>query len=979
MRRVLFSSISGLACIASLASNAHAQSIPAGATEASNPVPADSDSDSSENGAIVVTGSRLQTGFTMPTPVTAIGADDLARTAPTTVAESLQQLPSLSGTQVSSSSGRGSGNTQTNGQSTLNLRGMGSARTLVLLDGARLGPTNVVGSVDINIIPKELIQSVDVVTGGASASYGSDAVAGVVNFVLNTHFKGLKLNASKGITTYGDNPNTSLSAAFGTSLGDNFRIVASGDYFKSEGIAYGLNGRGWMDHPSAGYPNPDPNGVATIMGHDVRVANASYGGLITGISGCPSGSAGAACSALKGMEFVGDGTLQPFDYGTDVGSAFMSGGNGPIATNGISPDEERESFFSHAEFDVSPSSTLWLEGMYSRSWTYTSAQPARQNGTTAYTIYEGNAYLPDAVADLFAATPGQQSLKLSRYDIDWPSTDVRGITKVARIAGGAKGTLGKGWSYDAMLAYQHAHQDLDIFNTIENRKYAAADAVTDPDTGDTVCRVTLTNPGLYPGCKPINLFGNNVSNEAATSWFMGWNTADIDLNQTSGELNVRGDTGFGLPAGTITTAFGGAFRRLTADRTVDALSDATIDGTGIRGFPSSLQGRYGSYQFYNPSPLSGKVSVYEFYGELGIPLISGKPLFDSLDATVAGRYTHYSTSGWEPTWKLGLNWTVNPGIRFRVNYSQDSRAPTVLELFNTAQVTTNISLFPYSNAPTVYKPDGQIISVGNPNLSTERARTLTAGVVLQPSFLPGFRFSADYYRIKIKDAIDSPGAQIVVDKCYEGDESYCQLIQFNGAPATPAILDTIRATDAVFVTNPLLNFGSALSSGIDTEMAYHTSLGTGDLTLHGAGTLLLDVRDPGGCIGNNVNEVGSHALGCPYPRFRGNLSATYSDGPVSLFLQERYIKGGVKDGSLVEGVTIDDNHVPNVWYTDLNIAYKIGDALGGEAQIYFNVTNLFNQAPPPTTVATRSWVEASNPALYDLLGRRFVVGVRFKM
>jgi iron complex outermembrane receptor protein len=964
--------ISATACVAALAlsGGAVAQEAPA-AAEAGNGAGPESD--------IIVTGSRLATGFSMPTPVTAISADDLAKTAPTTVAESLQQLPQLSGTQVSSSSGRGSGNSQNNGQSNLNLRGMGIARTLVLFNGSRLGPTNVVGSVDVNVIPKDLIKKIDVVTGGASASYGSDAVAGVVNFVLDTGFKGLKLNAAKGVTTYGDNPSTSLSAAFGGGLGDRARIVGSADYFKSTGIPYGLNGRGWMDHPTAGYPNPVAGGVATIMAPDVRVSNASYGGLITSVAGCPTGTTGDACRALVGKEFVGNGVLQPFQYGTNVGSAFMSGGNGPIATNGISPDEERYSFFGHAELDVADTHTLWVEGLYAHSFTYTSAQPSRVNGATAFAIQENNAYLPSSVSSVLGAIPGSQTFRLARYGIDWPTTDVRGITNVWRGAVGLKGSLGGGWSYDMLGAYQHSHQDLDIYNTIENRKYAAVDAVLDTKTGNIVCNVTLTNPTLYPGCVPINVFGNNVSNKAATDWMMAWNTADIDLNQTSGEANVRGSLGFGLPAGNISAAFGGAARKLTAKRTVDAISALNIDGTGIRGFPTSLQGRYGSYAFYNPSPLSGAVSVYEFYGELGLPLVADKPLMEDLSATVAGRFTHYSTSGWEPTWKVGLNWTVSPAIRLRATYSQDSRAPTILELFNSAQVTTLNSVAPFSTAPVQYKLGGQAITVGNPALETERAKTLTVGAVIAPPFMPGLQLSVDYYRINVKGSIDTPGSQRLIDDCHSGNLDYCKLIVYNNAPVTPAILDTLRADAPLTVTVPMLNFGNAINSGIDAELLYRTRLGSGDLRLRATGTLLLDVRDPGGCLGGGRNEVGSHALNCSYPRLRGNVSANYTTGPFSLFVQERYIQGGVADGSQIEGVTITNNTVPNVWYTDVNLSAKVGPALGGDAEIYFNITNLFNQAPPATTVAVRSWVEATNPALYDLLGRRFVVGVRFKM
>lgn len=975
MKHSWLSGASAVAWVASLAlsGTALAQSAPDAVPGESAEAEADVDAPA----GIVVTGSRLATGFSMPTPVTAIGADELAKTSPTTVAESLAQLPALSGTQVSSSSGRGSGNSQSNGQSLLNLRGMGPYRTLVLFNGARMGPSNSVGSVDVNIIPKELIRQVDVVTGGASASYGSDAVAGVVNFVLDTKFQGLKLSATKGITTYGDAANTSAAAAFGTSLGDRFHIIGSAEYFTAEGIQYGLNGRQWMDFPEAGYPNPAGT-PATITPVNVRVSNASYGGLITAVAGCPTGDPGAACRALVGKEFVGNGVVQPFEYGTNVGAGFMTGGGGPIATNGISPDAERISGYLHAEYEVADNHTLWAEGLWARNYTYVSAQPARINGATNFMIYEGNPYLPSSISSLFAATAGTQTFRLARYSIDWPSTDVLGVTKTWRVAGGAKGDLGAGWSYDLMGAYQHTHQDLDIFNTIENRKYAAADAVIDPATNKIVCRVTLTNPGLYPGCVPINLFGNNVADPASTSWFMGWNTADLDLNQLNGEANIRGDLGFGLPAGSITTAFGAAARKLTARRQVDALSAINIDATGIRGMPASLVNRYGSYQFYNPSPIKGETTVYEGYGEIGIPLIANTPLFQSLDATVAGRYTHYSQSGWEPTWKLGLNWTVNPDVRFRLTYSQDARAPSVVELFNTAQVTTQNSLAPFSTAATVYRLGGQTISVGNRTLEPEGARTLTAGVVLTPSFIPGLQMSLDYYRIKIKGAILAPGAQNIVDGCYNGNTDYCSLIIYNNAPVTKTILGALRADDPVFITNPLLNLGEEKYEGLDFEAAYRTDLGAGNVRFRLTANYNIDIRTPAGCIPGS-NEVGSLTLNCPYPRFRANLSANYTLGAFNLFIQERMIGSGVRDKSLVEGVTIDENRVPATWYTDLNLAVNIGEAFGGEAELTLNITNLFNQAPRNTSATTRSWVESSNNGIYDLLGRRFVAGVRFKM
>lgn len=955
--------------------------------------------------AIVVTGSRLASGFSMPTPVTVLSSDDLQKTAPNSVAESLRQVPALSNSVLSTNSGTASGVSQTNGQSLLNLRTLGANRTLVLLDGARLGPTNVLSSVDINVIPQDLVKRVDVVTGGASASYGSDAVSGVVNFILDTKFSGLKLEFSGGVTSRGDAGNWHASATFGHQFGERGRIIGSVDIFRLKGIPYGYTGREWMDEPVGQWPNPVTGATPTNLTlAGTRSSVATYGGVITAVSGCPAGSAGNACRALAGNQFLNGGALAVFNPGTFVGSQYSVGGDGANVTNGMTPDIERESFFAHGEFDLTPSLTLWAQGMYARNYTWNAGQTPTQTLQTVFRIFEGNAYLPAGVSSVFNSQPGTQSFTLSRYDLDMDPITVRGVSKVTRGAAGLKGEIAPRWTFDSTFAYQHTRQNLDIYNTVQRNLYAASDAVVHPTTGQIVCRSQFyTSSGTFvpggtgqdPGCVPLNLFGPNAVSQAASDYVMDWNTAAITLNQTSAELNIRGDLGdkFNFGAGPISVAVGAGYRRLTADRKVDAQSAINIDFTGLRVcnatsipacptsttvYPSSLQGRYGGYQFYNPSPLSGAVTVYEGYLEFGLPLLKDVPFFQELDATVAGRYTHYSQSGWEPTWKLGLNWTPVEGVRFRGTYSADSRAPSVLELFNTASVTQGRNRVPCITCAGSIVSAGQNIALGNPNLSPEKARTLTLGAVFSPRFAPGLQLSIDYYQIKLKDSIIALGPQNVVDLCYQGVQVACAEITVNGNPVTTTTGITLN--DFVVVYDRLQNFASEQTSGIDFELAYRRPLAGGQLSLNLSGNYLIDAKLRTGCATTVGTDLVGYISSCgntfgSFPELKGRLSVGWEDDNFGLFVQERYIAKGKKDPTLVEGVDINENDVPATFYTDLNMVFRPGGRQGSY-EMFFQVTNLLDQDPRPTLIRSRSSIEPSDLNLYDALGRRFVVGAR---
>jgi len=929
---------------------------------------------------VVVTGSRLSQSFVAPTPITSLSAGQLALKSPNDIAAALSQTPSLSSSLLSGEGGTASGSQGTNGQSLLDLRGLGINRTLVLLDGQRLGTTNVQDSVDINIIPQNLVKRVDVVTGGASATYGSDAVAGVVNFVLNTTFQGFKADVNAGTTTYGDGTSGNASVAYGTRFADHFRLITSASYFKQGGVGLAPTGRNWDDYPWGAYANSSGSGPATLVVPNARSSNGTYGGLITKVQGCAS----VSCLALVGQQFGPGGALEPFQQGAYPGPNFASGGDGARVTNGISPAEDRESAFAHLEWDVSQDLTLFTEGLFSRTATSLDGQTYKASGPYAFTIYRNNAYLPAAVASVFAANPSMTSFTMGWYGSGGDSAEtvyVNTLDEVGRFSVGAKGALNDDWSFDTSLAQQYTVDNLDIPDTINRNLYAAADAVVDPATGNVICRSTLS--GYDPGCQPGNFFGGNALSAAALKYITGENRGDTVFRQTAFEANLRGDLGekFNFGAGRISVALGMAYHHDIADRTVDPLSDINTSCAGLRGCPAQYNNRYGGYTFYNPSPLYGWTSATEGYAELGVPLLRDLPLVQSLNLDLAGRMTDYNISGAQDSWKLGLRWALDRSVMLRATDSQDIRAPDVIELFNSASTTVAQDLFPYSTAPSKATVTGINLTEGNPKLQPEIAHTVTGGIVLSPTWMPGLTASADYYHIAIADAIENTSVQSVIDGCYQGNQAFCKLITVNGTPLTTTTGIT-AATTGLVVTAPTENVGDESTSGIDLEVAYTHRAGPGTLSVRGVANHLLTERLTTANTGCPVVEVAGFIGGClngfgpgGLPRWTGSLSLQYETQRYSAYVEERVIGSGKADPYDVVGVDINrDMAVPTVEYTNLALAYMAG--FDGRGQIYLNVTNLFNRAPPVTATTSTSWVNPTSFRLYDVLGRRFLLGYK---
>ena len=930
---------------------------------------------------LVVTGSRLKTGFAEPTPVTVVSAQQLTLAAPNSAGEALAQLPAFMGSQTTSNLGAVSSSLG-GAQALLNLRDLGANRTLVLLDGERLPASNVNGSVDVNIIPQALLSRVDVVTGGASSVYGSDAVAGVVNFILNTRFTGLQINVDGGETSYGDAGNEHVTVAAGKSFLDGrLRLEGSLEYFHQDGIGLGPNGRKWYDQ-SSGFVTL-PAGSATSFGiiPNVGFSTMAYGGLITKLTN----TAGKAVTVagLSGMQFGAGGVLQPFSTGTNTGASFQSGGSGPNAENGLSPDQDREGLFFHGEYDITPKLTVFGELMYNRSYTDAiSAYPFEQT-SKAFTIYANNAYLPASVAALMAANH-IASFTLGRLSADLPPIENKDTTTLARINGGLRGEFNSHWSFDTSLAYAVSEQDYQQYDTINRNLYAAADAVVNPANGQIVCQSTLA--GYDAGCTPIDVLGTNAVSKAGAAYVSGWDNGDTMDQQTAFNANIRGDLGdrLNFGAGPISVAFGGAWRIDKATRTVSPLSAIYTSCTGLRaGGCTAYNNVYGGYQSYNPGPLNGSISATEGYLELGVPLLRELPFVKALNVDLAGRMTDYSTSGITYTWKIGPTWQITDDFRIRAARSQDIRAPDINELFSTvsSSATQTSFVLPVSTAPGPAATTTTVLAIGNPNLKPEVAQTSTIGGVYRPGWLPGFEGSIDYYKIKVSHAITTLPTQSIIDGCYNGNQTYCQLISVAGVPVTTTA--GLNGASGISIRSAPQNVASVGTSGLDLEAAYNVNLMGGRLTTRAIGNYVLTYFNSAATAPSGPVLIGAYGLGATAPpEWTVNLSEQY-DHPLTgtssymLALQQRLIAPGSYNPNYTPAqFPASEQHVPGIIYWDLTATYRYV-AFGAHQELYATVLNLFDKQPPPVPQPS-TFQGATRYDLYDVLGRRFVIGVKAK-
>jgi outer membrane receptor protein involved in Fe transport len=696
---------------------------------------------------VVVTGSRIVTaGFQAPTPVTVVTTEALQRTAPGAIPEGLNQLPQFAGSRSNVTPG-GLGNTPSTGNY-LNLRNLGTLRNLVLLDGQRLPPTSYEGITDSNIIPQALVQRVEVVTGGASAAYGSDAVSGVINFILDTKYNGVKGQVQWGETKYGDAPTFKANIAFGGSvLNDRVHLLGSYDHYQTKGII------GNQSRP-IGVPNWGRTGAGTAANpyrefKDVRFSNSSYNEQIS--------TANPASVPLRGYEFLPGGLAVPMDLGTPTGSAGISvGGNGPtVIGRSLTGTQNTDQFFGRADFELAPGIEAFAQVSYSDSFASSiSVGSGTQVGD--HRIFVENPFIADSTRAIFQAA-GVTSFIGSRVQADQPPKLQESFQKATIFVSGVKGTIAD--KYDWNVGYSHGDTKLNSShygNFNNQRYYAGLDAVRN-SAGQIVCRITITNPGLLDDCIPFNVFGNGSPSKAAYDYIS--QSADWAVRQKMDivNANISGEV-FELPAGAVSVAVGAEYRRQNMVQTSNSDPSKSIDLTGIRTNTSPFLLKFNST---NVGSTRAKQNVKEAYIEVAIPLLKDAPFARELSMNAAARRTDYSTSGGVSTWKVGGSWNPVDSVRFRATRSRDIRAPTLNELF----AATNSGQVAFLDTHTNTNARLTNTTTGNPNLTPELGDTFTVGVVYQPSFVPRLQMSVDYYKIEITDAIGTPNAATLYDEC----------------------------------------------------------------------------------------------------------------------------------------------------------------------------------------------------------------------
>jgi len=931
---------------------------------------------------IVVTGTRItSSGFSAPTPTTVISVEQLQQSAQPNIFDSIAQLPALQGSVGTGNSRNNLGTSfGNNGLSSLNLRGLGANRTLVLIDGQRVVSAHVTGITDVSQFPQLLIKRVDVVTGGASASWGSDAVAGVVNFVTDTGFTGLKANVQGGITNYGDDESVLAQFAAGFSAADDrLHIQVAGEYYDNQGIPGGdIGGKQPNGRPDAYRSGTTSYGLTTTPAGAPQFYNFPYDAQ--NITLARYGLITAGPAALKGLAFDASGKAYAFGFGSPCIATTCLGGqqDAYLTTNTIDNPIKRMVGYGRIGFDITPD--IQLYGSLTVSKVETSNSPlAFPRKAANLTIKCSNAYLanvtlPNSTTTIpqACANAGVTTFTLGTINANFPARElIETDRQQVRWVVGAKGKFGLGATPVTFEAYfQRGQNDADVrlSNMTLNGHYnAAIDAIRDTATGNIVC-ASATARSM--GCIPFNVFSGTPVTMEQFRW-MAPAAGPYQLNvfkqdAASVSFNLAP---FSTWAGEVSIAFGGEWRKesyvTVADPYGNGVTAATpntseypVDGTlntaGTNWFAGNFKNGSGSF------------SVKEAFLELGVPLANSEAI-GKIDLNLGGRIADYSTAGSATTWKLGASWTTPlDGLRVRGVVSRDIRAPNLNDLFApVTSATQNVT-----NRATGGNVQVVATAIGNPDLKPEVGKTWELGAVYQPSFIPGLNLSFDYYDIKLNQAISSLTIQQIVDLCYNGNTAFCSSVKLTGVLGT---------ADAPYVIQKPFNLATLRARGFDIELGYQVDLGqAGKLTLRALTTRSIDMISNTGIAGQQIAQLaGNNGEGAAgIPRWKAMFSQRWSNDTASFTITERVVSAGKIDPNAivcttacpvttVQNPTYDFNEIPGAIYVDVGGTYKVMKG----AEIYFKVDNLFNHRAPPF----------GGSSLYDTLGRMYRLGVRFTL
>jgi len=929
-----------------------------------------------------ISGSRIAArGFSQPTPTTSLSAADLEKAAKPNLFNTLTELPALQG-----STGRTTSTNSTSsgiqGLSSLSLRGLGTIRTLTLLDGQRVVGANVTGVTDVSQFPQLLVKRVDVVTGGASASYGSDAVGGVVNFVTDKTFTGFKSNVQVGQTKYDDDRGATVQAAWGRAFLDNrLHVTASGEFTKENGIespgigGVGPNGRTWYQNPAYSVRplNQTGDGLPQyrVISNAQQYQYSKYGLITNGpLQGTAFGDGGLPYQFQYGSNGRPTGTgavtncVNPFCIGGDLSGSVGSGTN-------LAMNFKRQVAYTRVSYDLDADNQVYFTANYGQVASRFSPNPGAAKNANL-NIQCSNPFLP---ASILAAC-AQNNITSFQYGtanaIFPENIDVQPTRTQRRFVIGAEGRFdlfGKSWAYDAYVTHGENKTNLDANNMTINRRYnAAIDAVRAPN-GQIVCR----NPvAAASGCVPLNIIGNNPVDPAAWAYIAPENGPRQRTTQSQdvGSFNINGELFEGW-AGPVSVATGAEYRRekyrVRGDAYGNGVSPASPNNAMYPVDPlldTTVGNNWYAGNFHNGD---GSYNVREAYVELNIPLLKSAT-WGEANLNLADRETKYSTAGSVGSWKMGATWqTPIDGLRLRGVTSKDVRAPNLSELYAAPVVVNNVVQY-QGNTISV-----QERTVGNTALRPEIARNNSFGIVLsQPTWAPGFSVSLDYFDIKVKGVIAALTIQQEVDLCVAGNQEICAAMVLN-SPGNN------------YVTLQNFNLASLQTKGFDIETSYRTGLERvnlpGRFTFRALGTRNLHFITDTGVVGTiPVDAAGSNMSNTP--KWKVLAQQSWEHDKLSLTLTERWVSDGTYRNDFIEcqtgcpvstliHPTIYNNRMKGATYFDLGGSYNVSKQL----QLYFKIDNLADKDPEPAPQANASY--GINPALYDVVGRTYRAGLRY--
>lgn len=865
------------------------------ASGAAPPAAAAGDTDADAGATIVITGTRIASpNLTSPIPVTSITGEEFFKTSQVSIGDQLNELPSLRSSFSTQNSTEPLG---TAGLNLLDLRGLGTQRTLVLVNGRRYVASDILNngvSVDINNIPTDLIERTDIVTGGESAVYGSDAIAGVVNFILKDHYEGIQARAQGGTSTHGDAGSYYGSILAGKNFSEGRGNIAVNLEYSHQTDYYGSERSNLASQNAFVTVDTDPsdavNGSDGVPDHvflrDVRYTSLANGGLVSFASptgACGNDASGAAfnCTFL----FNSDGTLVP-QTGQRVGLApngSFLGGNGTNLREGkqlvLQPRQDRYNANLIGHYEFSRAFVPFVEASFSHVHTTGSQSgPAFFQGTTlaGFIINDAddterprldNPFLSAQARDLITSqliasgTAAGDITDATRFSLRENLLDLGVRNEVFkrdtyRIVAGVRGDFGSNWHYEVSGNYGHFKEtNLIEGNLNVQRFFLAMDATRNP-AGQIVCRsqldpssaaMVVDDPARLASdiaaCVPVNLFGSGNVSDAARNYLVQDTVSHGKITQAVASGFIRGDSSqwFELPGGPIGVVLGGEYRRETNSYDEDPLVES-------------------GYTFYNA--IAGlhppSFVVKEGFGELSIPLLRDLPLLKELTLSGAGRIANYKGStGTVYAYNGNLVWKPISDLTIRGGYSRAVRAPNLIELYSEQSQNyspnfqdpcsaRNIGTGSANRAANcaaagipagydyVYTQSLEITSGGNPNLKAEKSDSYTLGAIYSPSYIRGLSISVDYYDITVNNVIDTVDAQTIANQCYDSpslDNSFCPLFQRAGAGGGPAGEVPYQILEGSLLSSSL-NYAKKKARGIDFDVSYRHRFDFGDVSSH---------------------------------------------------------------------------------------------------------------------------------------------------